>query len=99
MMPIRKDIVADVQKVFPKDWMADVFATSIKQLQLNGDTTGPLLREYTDVGKIYLDAWYDIVVGKNYGRGGKIDRGYIRERLNSTYVPQMKEVLGKQYPD
>jgi ABC-type glycerol-3-phosphate transport system substrate-binding protein len=98
MMPIRTDILADVQKVFPKDWMADVFATSIKQLQLNGDTTGPLLREYSDIGKIYLDAWYDIVVGKNYGRGGKIDRGYIRERLKGTYIPQMKEVLGKQYP-
>jgi ABC-type glycerol-3-phosphate transport system substrate-binding protein len=98
MMPIRKDILADVQKVFPKDWMADVFATSIKQLQLNGDTTGPLLREYADVGKIYLDAWYDIVVGKHYGTSGKVDRGYIRKRLNDIYVPEMKDVLGEKYP-
>ena len=98
MMPIRKDILADVQKVFPKDWMADVFTTSIKQLQLNGDTTGPLLREYADVGKIYLDAWYDIVVGKHYGTSGKIDRGYIRKRLNDKYVPKMKDVLGEKYP-
>ena len=98
MMPIRTDILADLQKVFPKDWMADVFATSLKQIELNDDTTGPLLREYADVGKIYLDAWYDIVVGKNYGRGGKVDRGYIKEQLMGTYVPQMKGVLGEHHP-
>ena len=98
MMPIRKDILADLQRVFPKDWMADVFDTSIKQIKLNGDTTGPLLREYSDVGKIYLTAWYDIVVGKNYGKQGRIDRGYIKQRIESTYVPKLKEILGKKYP-
>lgn len=98
MMPIRKDILANLQEAFPKGWMADVFDVSVKQIRINGDTTAPLLPEYSNVGKIYLSAWHDIVVGKNYGKGGKVDRGYIKQRLESVYVPKVKEVLGNKYP-
>jgi ABC-type glycerol-3-phosphate transport system substrate-binding protein len=99
MMPIRKDILASLQQAFPSGWMADVFDVSIRQIKLNGDTTVPLLPEYSDVGKIYLSAWYDIVVGENYGEGRKVDREYIKQRLERIYVPKVKEVLGDKYPE
>ncbi len=98
MMPIRKDILADLQKAFPRGWMADVFKVSLRQIRLNGNTTVPLLAEYSDVGKIYLTAWYDIVVSEDYGKGEKVDRNDIRRRLEETYVPKVKAVLGGKYP-
>jgi len=98
LMPIRKDLSANLQKAFPKGWMADVFDVSVRQIKLNGDTTVPLLAEYSDVGKIYLSAWYDIVVGENYGENGNVDRDYIRRKLEKNYVPKVKAVLGSKYP-
>ncbi len=99
MMPVRKDISSSLKKVFPFDWMADVFNTSIKQIKLNGSTTAPLLKEYSGIGRIYLDAWYSIVAGKDYGKGGKIERAYIEQKIEKTYVPRIKRLLGIKYPE
>ena len=98
MMPVRKDILANLQQAFPSRWMAHVFDVSMRQLEINGRTTIPLLPEYPEIGRVYLNAWYDIVAAENYGKGGKVDRDYIRERLDRVYVPQVKEVLGNRYP-
>ncbi len=99
MMPVRSDILANLKQAFPKGWMADVFDISTRQIRLTANTTLPLLPEYSNVGKIYLSAWYDIVVKEGYGRGKKIDRDYIKKRLKNTYVPKVKEVLGDKYPE
>lgn len=99
MMPIRRDITSDLRGVFPEQWKASVFDTSVKQISLNGDVTVPLLPEYSDVGKIYLDAWYDIVVGENYGPEGSVDRGHIRSVLRERYVPRIRAILGNRYPE
>ncbi len=90
--------MANLEKAFPVGWMADVFDVSINQIELNGDHTVPLLPEYSDVGKIYLRAWYDIVVGENYGKGGRVDRTHIKQRLESIYVPRVNEILRDKYP-
>ncbi len=97
MMPIRRDITANLKGVFPKAWMARVFDTSVRQLMLNGDATAPLLPEYSEIGKIYLAAWYDIVVKEHYGSGGKIDRTFIKKRLEDRYVPKIRAILGDRY--
>jgi ABC-type glycerol-3-phosphate transport system substrate-binding protein len=99
MMPVRRDILAHLKRVFPGDWMANVFDISIKQVGINGNTTVPLLPEYSSMGKIYLDAWYNIVVRENYGRGGRIERDYIRKRLHGFYVPKIKGILRDSYPE
>ncbi|MBW2673887.1 MAG: hypothetical protein JRD89_10820 [Deltaproteobacteria bacterium] len=95
MMPIRKDITSDLQRVFPEAWMAAVFDTSVKQIELNGDTTGPLLPEYSDVGKIYLAAWYDIVTtDRGTGSTGTTSRRCLKSgmcpgsrRFSATGIP------------
>jgi ABC-type glycerol-3-phosphate transport system substrate-binding protein len=98
MMPVRKDILSNLHDVFPDDWMADVFKVSIRQIALNRGATVPLLADYPEIGKIYLEAWYDIVVGENYGPEGKINRDFIRTRLEKIYVPKMKMISGERYP-
>ncbi|MDY6838079.1 MAG: ABC transporter substrate-binding protein [Thermodesulfobacteriota bacterium] len=98
MMPIRKDILTNLQEAFPSGWMAHVFNVSMRQLEVNGNTTIPLLLEYPEIGRVYLNAWYDIVVAEDYGKRGKVDRDYIRKKLDRVYAPQVKEVLGNRYP-
>ena len=99
MMPVRKDILDNLGEAFPEGWMGEVFATSISQLELNGENTVPLIAEYSNVGINYLDAWYDIVVDENYGEAEKVDRDYIKKVLDETYVPEQKSILGEGYPE
>ena len=99
MMPVRKDILDNLGEAFPEGWMGEVFATSISQLELNGENTVPLIAEYSNVGINYLDAWYDIVVDENYGEAEKVDRDYIKKVLDETYVPEQKGILGEGYPE
>jgi len=96
MMPVRGDILVDLKAAFPKGWMADVFAVSVRQFALNGTTTVPLVSAYTKIGKIYLEAWYDIVVGEHFGSSEGVDEHVIRERLNSIYAPRARKVFCTQ---
>ena len=98
MMPIRKDIVENLGKAFPEQWMQEVFDVSMQQLAINGATTVPLIPQYAEVGKNYLEAWYDIVVDQNYGRGDRVDPSYIQNRLNKRYVRKQRAILGSAYP-
>jgi hypothetical protein len=98
-MPVRKDILDNLGEAFPEGWMGEVFATSINQLKLNGENTVPLIAEYSDMGKNYLAAWYDIIVDENYGEAGQVDRGYIKKVLDEKYVPEQKGILGAGYPE
>lgn len=98
MMPIRRDIVDNLNDAFPEKWMQEIFDISMKQLQINGETTAPLIPQYAEVGKNYLEAWYDIVVDQNYGRGERVDPAYIKNRLDRIYVRKQRAVLGEAYP-
>jgi len=96
MFPVRKDIVTAVKKVFPIAWMSEVFEISAKQVRLNAGFTAPLIVEWTDVGKVYLDAWYDLIVDKGYEsivRPGKVDRDKIISTLKLNYAPKVTEIL------
>jgi len=99
MMPVRKDILDNLGEAFPEGWMGEVFAVSIRQLKENGENTVPLIAEYSDVGKNYLAAWYDIIVDENYGEAGQVDRSYIKKVLDEKYVPEQKAILGAGYPE
>ena len=96
MFPVRKDIVTAVRKVFPIGWMGEVFETSVEQVRINDGFTAPLVVQWTDVGKVYLDAWYALVVDEGYestAKPGKVDRDKIASDLKLTYAPKVKEIL------
>ena len=66
MMPVRKDIMADLGSSFEEQWIQDVFETAVNQM--NSDVTKlPTDTKWPEVGQLYNDAWYDIVVGGNNG--------------------------------
>ncbi|MFP4522746.1 MAG: ABC transporter substrate-binding protein [Fibrobacterota bacterium] len=97
MLPVRKDILNNLTETFSMGWVGDVFKVSRAQILENKYTTIPLRKEYAEISKNYINAWYDICVGRNYGIGGKIDNDYISGRLGK-YVDKQREILGDKYP-
>jgi ABC-type glycerol-3-phosphate transport system substrate-binding protein len=96
MMPVRKDIYADLAAAFPEKWMQEVFDISLKQFEAG--TEPPLLvPTLASISQLYRNAWYDICTGKNYApdptKGP--DRDYIAGVLSADYAPTVKKLAGK----
>jgi ABC-type glycerol-3-phosphate transport system substrate-binding protein len=96
MIPVRKDILSDISIIFGGGWITDVYTTSFKQLMNNGSTTLPTNSAIDKIGNLYLDAWYDIVVGRNWSTDGIAPRWeYIQGVLENKYIPQAAKLLGR----
>ncbi|MFZ5967491.1 MAG: extracellular solute-binding protein [Bacillota bacterium] len=84
MMPIRKDIVDNLSDAFKEPWMQEVFNVAQRQIDENVQAL-PRVQAWPEVGQVYLDAWYDIVVGGNNKDISKV--------LDETYAPKAAELL------
>ena len=76
--------------------MAEIFETSVRQMRINAGFTPPPVVEWPDIGKVYLDAWYDLIVDKGYesaAKRGKVYRNIIASILKTKYMPKVKETL------
>jgi len=96
MMPVRKDIYADLAATFPEDWMQMVFDTSLAQLE-SGTVRHPAVPTIASISQTYRNAWYDICTGKNYAADPTKgpDRDYIAGVLSADYAPTVKKLAGK----
>ncbi len=99
MVPVRQDILSDLSLMFGQGWISKVFQTSFTQLVENKYTTIPLIQEYDQIGKNYIEAWYDICVNKNFGKDGNVSRQHINQVLNAKYVKTAKAILKNNYPE
>jgi maltose-binding protein MalE len=63
MMPVRKDIMANLGESFEEQWIQDVFNTAVSQM--DNVTKLPTDGNWPAIGQLYNDAWYDIVVNGN----------------------------------
>jgi len=96
MMPVRKDIYADLAAAFPEKWMQEVFEISLKQFEAG--TEPPLLvPTLAAISQLYRNAWYDICTGRNYAADPTKgpDRDYIAKVISEEYAPQVKKLAGK----
>jgi hypothetical protein len=88
MIPARKDLLGDIQLLFGDNWITALYRTSFRQLVNNGPTVLPVCRNFNELVKLYRDAWYDIVVERNWSENGKIpDWNYINSLLDRKYAP------------
>jgi hypothetical protein len=95
MIPVRKDILGDMSIIFGGGWVTDVYETSFRQLMNNGSTTLPTNPVTEKIAGLYLDAWYDIIVGRNWSPDGKTPQwDYIQHVLETRYAPQAAKLLG-----
>jgi hypothetical protein len=98
MIPVRKDILGDMSLLFGGGWVTEVYETSFRQLMNNGSTILPVTINTDRIGNLYLDAWYDIVVNKNWSdRGAFPQWDYVRRVLESKYAPQAAKILGTDH--
>jgi ABC-type glycerol-3-phosphate transport system substrate-binding protein len=96
MIPVRKDILGDMSMLFGGGWVTAVYETSFRQLMLNKYVSIPGDVHFDDVSNVYLDAWYDIVVHKNWSDAGDVPQwDHVRKVLAGTYVPRVSSILGK----
>jgi hypothetical protein len=94
MIPVRKDILSDMQIMFGGGWITRVYDVSLQQLMENQYTIIPGNTHFNEIAELYLDAWYDIVVNKNWSASeGRPDRTYIAQVLKEQYVPKAAAIL------
>jgi ABC-type glycerol-3-phosphate transport system substrate-binding protein len=95
MVPVRKDVLSDMNMLFGGGWISCIYETSFKQLMQNGLTTLPANPKLGKIGDVYLDAWYDIVANKNWSADKMFpQRDYIRETLATKYAVRAQRILG-----
>jgi ABC-type glycerol-3-phosphate transport system substrate-binding protein len=63
MFPIRKDVLDDLGEAFDQEWKQTIFHATKLQFE-SGTKELPRLSQWAQMGKNYLDAWYDISVEK-----------------------------------
>lgn len=96
MIPVRKDILSDMSMMFGGGWITEVYQTSFQQLMHNQNSVVPTNPAFGKISDLYLDAWFDIVVGKNWPAGAVEPRpAAIRSTLESKYAPQALNLLGR----
>lgn len=98
MIPVRKDILLNLPEVFDEGWVGDIFKTSVDQVKLNELTTVPLIKEYPDVAKNLINAWYALCVEYDQKKEGKMDLAVMKQRLVKDFLPGQKQALGADYP-
>jgi maltose-binding protein MalE len=96
MIPVRKDILSDMQMLFGGDWISRIYNISFKQLMHNKYTVVPHHPRFNEIRNVYLDAWFDIVVDMNWSIDNTIpEREYIKKVIEEKYVPQVNEIIKK----
>lgn len=63
MYPIRLDVIDNLEQAFDASWKQEIFRVSRLQFESGTEAT-PQLTQWPQIGKNYLDAWYEIAVDK-----------------------------------
>ena len=93
MIPVRKDVLSDMKMLFGGEWVSSIYDVSFQQLMQNKFTIVPGHPRFDEIGNIYLDAWFDIVVDKNWSADKSTpDRNYIKKLIADKYVPLVNKI-------
>lgn len=83
MMPIRNDIINDLEGTFKEEWMQEVFDVANRQVEA-GVQKIPQVKVWPEYVQLYLDAWYDIVINNVYG----VEDGLEHYKLEADKLAQ-----------
>jgi len=89
LIPAKRDVNEVLIEYLKSSWKYDIYATSLKQLEVNGETFVPLFKTLTDYQEFldhYYNAFEEIVIKRRYsleGPRGMVDRNIIRENMRS----------------
>jgi ABC-type glycerol-3-phosphate transport system substrate-binding protein len=71
MFPVRRDILDNIESAFDSEWKKRVFEVTRAQFE-RGTEDLPEAIAWPQIGKNYLDAWYDIAVNQHNPQREKI---------------------------
>jgi ABC-type glycerol-3-phosphate transport system substrate-binding protein len=98
MIPVRKDILLKLPEVFDEGWVGDIFKTSVEQVNNNQLTNVPLVKQYSEVAKNYIEAWYKLCVDYDEKKEGKMNSQVMKQKLSGDFLQKQKEILGADFP-
>ena len=93
MIPVRKDILNNLPAVFDQGWVGEMFKVSVDQVNLNGLTTVPLVKQYNQVAQLYVQAWYKLCVGYDARKDGKMDFATLKMKLASSFSAPLEQIM------
>ncbi len=97
MMPVRKDILNNINGVFNQGWVGEIFSKSTEQIKINELTTIPLTPFYSDIGRNLIDIWYSICVPDGEMNGPITDPVLLEKAISGKYLDIQKRILGKEF--
>jgi ABC-type glycerol-3-phosphate transport system substrate-binding protein len=96
IIPVRQDLLGEMGLMFGGGWTSEVFQTASQQLVENRFTVAPLVEEFADMGRNYLEAYQEICLP---GAGQRTKFEDIQKALEDRYVPRQRRILGEKYPE
>jgi hypothetical protein len=95
-IPVRQDLLGELGLMFGGGWTSELFQTASQQLVENRYTVAPLVEEFTELGKNYLEAYQEICLP---GPGQRTGFEEIRKSLEERFIPRQRQLLGAKYPE
>lgn len=99
MMPVRKDILLNLQQTFEQGWVGDIFKVAVEQIKINALTTVPLVKSYAELSKNLIDAWYGVCVEYKEPEGEKMNFSTVKAKMSNDYLAKQKDILQSDYPN
>jgi ABC-type glycerol-3-phosphate transport system substrate-binding protein len=96
IIPVRQDLLGEMGLMFGGGWTSEVFQTASQQLVENRFTVAPLVEEFADMGRNYLEAYQEICLP---GAGQRTKFEDIQKALEERYIPRQRRILGERYPE
>lgn len=90
MFPVRNDVLDDLAQAFDEEWKQQIFKASRLQFE-SGTKELPRLEKWPQIGKNYLDAWYDISVKRKAIKREKIS-GSLKDyaKINQAIISSIQ---------
>lgn len=98
-MPVRKDILNNLEAVFSEGWVGQIFEKSIEQIQINDITTIPLTPFYSDMGRNYIDLWYATCIPGGELKGPLTGIPDLRKAASGKFLDVQRRILGTEFPE
>lgn len=99
MIPVRKDLLLNIQETYGMGWVGDIYKTSVMQIKqqvADSIIIVPRSKKYPQINENYINAFNSIVSGP--AKNTEVNKEAVRKLLDGNFVPKAKEILGDEFP-
>ncbi len=92
MIPVRMEMFLNPENFFVDKYQQKIHNISKVQLINNSTNTVPLLKNYTELEQVFLDAWYSVCVDGYHETHRELSVEKIRTELNNRFNSRLKSL-------